>query len=364
MRDRKADEMREWLGMTPDELVSLADGLVLRIKSSDPIDKWVELVRLVSPDKWKELTGEARVAIDHRIAAEMLMRLRDDLTTEGLAPALEVPPAIAWTPQHDRLNRRMDDLDRILTDYGISPHPSLVLPLEGATEMILVGRSMEHLYVPRRRDYIELFDIGGNTNDYGLLARYVAVPELGREVRSDLVMLNRPVTRIMVVTDPENNLRTQDQRDTKRRQILGSIYASLPQRFRTERARSQLDSVVTIDTWTDNESFEFAHFTNDEIAAAIRRVHEEGGLPEPAVNAAEIDAIRQRRGNLKSLLRKYPALKRRKDRLADTLWPTLRDRLDQHVKDATIETIPVGRVLKRAVDLATMSFRRSVALEL
>jgi hypothetical protein len=192
----------------------------------------------------------------------------------------------------------------------------------------------------------------------------MAVPELGREVRSDLVMLNRPVTRIMVVTDPENNLRTQDQRDTKRRQILGSIYASLPQRFRTERARSQLDSVVTIDTWTDNESFEFAHFTNDEIAAAIRRVHEEGGLPEPAVNAAEIDAIRQRRGNLKSLLRKYPALKRRKDRLADTLWPTLRDRLDQHVKDATIETIPVGRVLKRAVDLATMSFRRSVALEL
>jgi hypothetical protein len=258
----------------------------------------------------------------------------------------------------------MDDLDRILTDYGISPHPSLVLPLEGATEMILVGRSMEHLYVPRRRDYIELFDIGGNTNDYGLLARYVAVPELGREVRSDLVMLNRPVTRIMVVTDPENNLRTQDQRDTKRRQILGSIYASLPQRFRTERARSQLDSVVTIDTWTDNESFEFAHFTNDEIAAAIRRVHEEGGLSEPAVNAAEIDAIRQRRGNLKSLLRKYPALKRRKDRLADALWPTLRDRLDQHVKDATIETIPVGRVLKRAVDLATMSFRRSVALEL
>jgi hypothetical protein len=93
-------------------------------------------------------------------------------------------------------------------------------------------------------------------------------------------------------------------------------------------------------------------------------VYEGGGLTVPDVNAAEIDAIRQRRGNLKSLLRKYPVLKDRKDRLADALWPRLRGRLDQHVKDATIETIPVGRVLKRAVDLATMSFRRSVALEL
>jgi hypothetical protein len=364
LRARKADDMRDWLRMTPDEVVSLADGLVVRIKSSDPIDKWVDLVRMMSPDKWRELTGDARIAIDHRIAAEMLMRLRDDLTIEEVAPALPAAPAMAWTPQHYRLNHPMEDLDRVLTDYGISPHPSLVLPLEGATEMILVGRSMALLHLPRRRNYIELFDIGGNTNDYGLLARYVAVPELGREVRTDLIMFNRPVTRIMVVTDPENKLRAQEQRDAKRRQILESIYASLPDRFRTERAKSQLDSVVTIDTWTENESFEFAHFTDDEIAEAIRRVHTQDSLSEPDVNVAEIHAIRQRRGNLKSILRKYPALKDRKDRLADALWPTLRDRLDHHVKDGTIETIPIGRVLKRAVDMATMSFRRSVALEL
>jgi hypothetical protein len=63
------------------------------------------------------------------------------------------------------------------------------------------------------------------------------------------------------------------------------------------------------------------------------------------------------------MLRKYPALNDRKDRFANALWPSLRDRLDQHVKDGKIETIPVGRVLRRAVDLAMMSFRRSVALE-
>lgn len=363
IHDRKAETMREWLRLTPDEIVSLADGLVVRIKSADPINGWADLVRLMNPTKWKELTGDARIAIDHRLAAEMLMRLRDDLTFGGIAAALPLPPPMAWTPQHDRLNRPMENLDQVLMDYGISPHPALVLPLEGATEMILVARAMDLLHVPRRRSYIELFDIGGNSNDYGLLARYVAVPELGQELRSDLVTLSRPITRIMVVTDPENRLRSQEQREVRRRQILESIFASLPERFRTDRAKSQLDSIVTMDTWTNDESFEFAHFTNDEIAEAIMRLHADSGLSIPAVNPADIDAVRLRRGNLKSILRRYPTLKDRKDKLAEALWPYLERRLDAHVKDGTIESIPLGRILQRAVDLATMSFRRSMALE-
>jgi hypothetical protein len=363
IRDRDAKSMLGWLRLKPDEIVDLADGLVLRIKSSDPIDQWVDLVRLMSPDKWKGVTGEARVALDHRLAAEMLMRLRDDLTDEGIAPALPSPPLMSWTPQHDRFNRPAETLDEVLTDYGISPHPSLVLPMEGSTEMILVGKSMEHLRVPRRRSYIELFDVGGNTKDYGLLAQYVAVPELRQEVRPDLVMLSRPLTRILVVTDPENKLRSEDERETRRRQILNSIFAALPEAFRTERAKSQLNSLVTIETWTKDEAFEFAHFTNEEIAAAVKRVLDEAGEHVPAVRLSDIEAIRQRRGNLKSILRTFPLLRNRKDLLATALWPYLKDRLDQHLKDGTIEAVPVGRILQMSVELATMSFRRRVALE-
>jgi hypothetical protein len=148
--------MRDWLRITPDEIVSLADGLVLGIKSSDPIDKWVDLVRMMSPDKWKELTGWARLAIDHRIAAEMLMRLRNDLEFEGVAPALGTLPTMAWTPQHDRLNPRMDDLDRILTDYGISPHPSLMLPLEGVRPAAGPGFGLEGHRTPFGGDLMPL----------------------------------------------------------------------------------------------------------------------------------------------------------------------------------------------------------------
>ncbi len=364
IQDRQAQVVLGWLRLTPDETVSLADGLVMRIKSRDPINQWVDLVRLMSPDKWKELAGDARLALDHRLGAEMLMRLRDELTDEGAALALPPPPMMSWTPQHDRFNRPMETLDEVLTDYGISPHPSLVIPLEGKTELILVGRSMEHLKVPRRRSYIELFDVGGNTKDYGLLARYVAVPELGREVRSDLVMLTRPITRFLILTDPENKLSTAEQREARRLQILGSIFASLPVPFRTERTRSQLNSLVSIETWTENESFEFAHFTNEEIAAAISDALVTGGEPAKTIDSSEVEAIRRDRGNLKSLLKRYPALKDRKDLLAEALWPYLRDRLDQHVKAGTIDQVPVGRILKKAIELATMSFRRRVGLEL
>lgn len=363
IRERKAAELAEWLGMSPDEIVALADGVAVRIKSSDPIGDWADLTRMMSPDKWKDLRGEARIAIDHRIAAEMLFRLRDDLAEEGAAQPLSQPPAMAWTPQHDRLDRLKDDLDRVLTSYGLSPHPSLVMPVEGATEMILVGRTMEHLHVPRQRNYIELFDIGGNSKDYGLLARYVAAPELGKPVREGLVLLNRPITRFYVVSDPENRLRTQSDRDERQKQILDSIIASLPEEYRTDKAREQLASLVTLDTWTDLESFEFAHFTDDEIVDAIKRVHAESGQAEPNVFGADVESIRKNRGNLKSILRKFPLLADRKDRLAEALWPVMKDRLDQHVKAGTLDSVPVGRVLRRAVELATMSFRRNIWLE-
>ncbi len=271
---------------------------------------------------------------------------------------------MAWTPQHDRLKRQITVLDEVLTDYGISPHPSLVIPVEGATEMFMMKKAMQLLHVPVSRNYIELFDIGGINRDYAMLARFVAVPELGAAVGANLVRLRRPLTRFMVVTDAESDFEMQAGRDKKKQEFVSAIFANLPAAYQTPAARTEIDGLVEVDTWTQTESFEFAHFTDVEIAAGIRAAYQAQGRPVPPVAPADIAPIRARRGNLKTLFKTLPAPALDKLKLAEALWPTLQAHLDSHVRQGTVHDVPIGRVLGRAVQLASLSFRRGVALQI
>jgi hypothetical protein len=363
MDDRQPEQLLDWLQLTAEDIEKLGDTLIVRARFFDPIKKWVNLVRLMAPEKWDDATGDVRLALDQRIAAEVLFRLRDELALAGAAPPLPPPPPHAWTPQHDRFNHPAGQLDEMLTDFGISPHPSLVVALEGQVEMIMAANSMDHLHVPRRRNYIELFNVGGVDKNYGLLGGYVAAPELGKALPPDMVLLNRPVTRFMVVTDPESKLRTQAGRDAKKRQIVDSMMARLAPVYQTPQVRAQLDGMVVVETWTATESFEFAHFTDDEIVAGIRAAYRLAGRPEPAVSTADVTAIRNRRGNLKALLLRLPAPTIGKDKLAEAMWPTLRSRLDLHFQAGTLDEVPIARILGQAVNLATTSLRRSTALK-
>jgi hypothetical protein len=303
-----------------------------------------------------------RLALDHRVAAEVLFRLRDGLALAGAAPPLPTPPAMAWTPQHERFNNPASQLDAVLTDFGISPHPSLVVALEGQVEMIMTANAMDHLHVPRRRNYIELFNVGGVDKDYGLLGGYVAAPELGKALSPDMVLLNRPVTRFMMVTDPESKLRTQIGRDEKKRQIVDSMMGRLEPRYQIPQVRAQLEDLVVIETWNGTESFEFAHFTDQEIVDGIKAAYAFSGRPDPAVPLADVAALRKSQGNLRVILKRLPAPTIGKDKLAEAMWPTLRSKLDHHVQNGNLDQVPIARILKQATHLATTSLRRSVGL--
>jgi hypothetical protein len=316
----------------------------------------------MAPEKWEKATGDVRLALDHRIAAEMLFRFRDELASAGAAPPLQAPPAAAWTPQQERFNNPAEQLDEVLTDFGISPHPSLVLALEGQVEMIMVAYAMTHLHVPQRRNFIELVNVGGVDKNYGLLGGYVAAPELGKALQPDMVLLNRPVTRFMVVADPESKLRTQTDRDAKKRQIVDSMIRRLEPRYQIPQVRTQLDGLVVIETWNGTESFEFAHFTDQEIVDGIKAAYAVSGRPDPAVPLADVAALRKSQGNLRVILKGLPAPAIGKDKLAEAMWPTLRSKLDQHLRNGTLEQVPIARILKQAIGLATMSLRRSVGL--
>ncbi len=67
------------LGWAPEALYETATSLVYDAASHDPLDDWLALVRQVHPDRWDRLKGDARLAVDLRVAAEMIFRFLEHL---------------------------------------------------------------------------------------------------------------------------------------------------------------------------------------------------------------------------------------------------------------------------------------------
>lgn len=147
-----------WLGWQAEQVRDTAERLLSMAHSVDPLRDWRELVRLAHPTKWEKLRGDALVAHDHRMAAEILLRFYEDLVQVGAAAPLEEPPKLWWHALKERLHTDRGELDAVLMEFGLSPHPAVVLVLEGATEMKLMPRVMDMLDIPRRESFIKLVD--------------------------------------------------------------------------------------------------------------------------------------------------------------------------------------------------------------
>lgn len=96
----------------------------------DPLGDWAELVAAGEPEKWKSLSGDARAALELRVSAEILLLYYDALHRARRAPPLPEPPPRTRGPFDDRLKRRRP-LNSLLTEFGLSPHPHLVIAVEG-----------------------------------------------------------------------------------------------------------------------------------------------------------------------------------------------------------------------------------------
>ena len=76
-------------GLRPEALAATAEALLSSASFRDPLGSWYDLVRLAHPDTWSDFRGDVRLAMDHRIAAEILLRALDDLGRSDLS----MPPA-------------------------------------------------------------------------------------------------------------------------------------------------------------------------------------------------------------------------------------------------------------------------------
>jgi hypothetical protein len=348
----------DWLGSDPDwfwdtgvYLANMADGF-------DPLGDWIEVIAEGEPAKWTKLRGQARSAMDQRIASEMLLSFHDDLVRARLAPRAATAPERAQLHSPRRL-RRQRPLDELLTDFGLSPHPHLILVLEGQTELALLPRVMQLLQISSDDDFIRIENAEGVDRDLSSLVAYAAAPRV--EVDDDRYLrLLRPPTRILVVFDAEGTVATDEARQAKRDGWVERILRALPMDDEREPVREQVETLVDVITWNGRgESFEFAHFTDRQLAVAIDGVDQAHKPPTTKERIKWVASVRASGGNLDVLLGSVSKIE-----LAEELWPLLEGKLRRAIRRKTVARIPVARVLFQAHAMASEFPRKNLVIGL
>ena len=153
---------------------------------------------------------------------------------------------------------------------------------------------------------------------------------------------------------------TREEREKRRQIWVGRILRALPREHRTASVRESLDRLVYVETWNRRGlSFEFAHFTDRQLAGAIARLDDRPRQPSLSERTSQVGRLRTSRGNINNLIGWTSKLD-----LADELWPVLERKIRRAEQSKTEGRIPIVRVLDRATDLARELPRRNVVIPL
>ena len=244
----------EWLGLVGTDARKLVKRLLWDAKQLDETGELYDVIRRMTPDTWEALSGRTLMAHDLRVAAAIMVRVVE--MAEGVEVADDCEGDRIGA---QRLSTRGRDLEEILTSYGLSPYPSLVVIVEGETEKRLFPRVMESLGALLRADRIRVENREGLDQPIHLLARYAARPLLGNTF-DKWVFLVRPPTRVLGLADPENDYADEKMRERQRDLIAESIVKELPSDLHTDLLVEGTE-LMTVRSWSSGP-FEFAHFSD------------------------------------------------------------------------------------------------------
>jgi hypothetical protein len=348
-------EMLNWLGLSLDLIGQQATRLRAIASLYDDTGDFYELIRRAKADAWESLRGDAAVAMDYRLAADILDRYAEELNPGSVYAAQQ-----GITLSQQGLGVRPESLDAALTDLRLSPFPSLVIGVEGATEFKLVPLVMKHLGIQWDRSRIEIVDFGGTERDLSLLARYAGEPVLGQDLGRGVV-LDRPLTRFLVMTDAENRYKDPAHRRYQRRLLLDSLTQNVPKELQADYyIDTRKGRIVDIWTW-GRMPFEFAHFTDEELAHAMQSI---ASVPYPHNRARLIQGINSQRTrspapDVEKVFWRNSDLK--KTTLADALWPVLEHKINQAIQRGQ-KGPSVMQACLRAYEMLTVSEGRPIIL--
>ncbi|MFH1329804.1 MAG: hypothetical protein ABIJ48_04005 [Actinomycetota bacterium] len=335
------------LGLEGGEAIRQAELLLAQAASFDPLGKWHRVVRIASPRKWEELRGDARIALDHRVAAEMLLLYAEDLAAVGKGPSLPPLSARYWNPRHDRLSPDARERSETLLDFGLADTPALVVALEGATERILMPKVLDLLGVSLQSGAVDFVDLNGVGGDVRLLARSRGVPRIDPDGYVGARVL-RPLTSLLVAVDPEGAYSTPDGCEGQRQAMIDEVFDALPAEVQTDSLRDDLGHLFHVLTW-GRASFEYAHFSDAELACAIADMAGDR-CPDTSSNLeAAVAKHRANRSDIEKIWKKWRLSGCSKTALARRLWPTLKDHIDR--ADSPDNEPPILRVGETALDM-------------
>lgn len=339
------------LEVTGDEIYREAERLLYSARRMDPMGDWSQLLRRVPRKAWSTLTDNALIAFDHRIAAEVLLLFYEDLATRGKAEPLPVPGGRLWHPLAERVSaRRGEPLDQILVRLGVSPHPGVVLAVEGETEERLVPRVFDQLGLRRTPDLVRILCMRGADAKLALVAAATIAPLVG-ERRHDGYDLIRPPTRLLIAVDHDRKWATEEKVAKQRENIIDEVKKVLAAQG-VALSPENLELLVLVRQWS-GRCFEYAHFTDEELADAMRKVHTTcGGLTQTAL-IKRIAAVRAAGDDVKVVWdESWLPTKPKKPELADALWPALEYKIDAALRSETAEVPMIAQVVHEAYMLA------------
>lgn len=342
----------KWLRLSAEAIARQSEALRLAGSFVDVLGDFYDLVRRAKPAAWSTLRGEALVAMDYRMSADILHRFAAHLDQADEDPPLRTTPT-----SQQGLGDRSHSLDAALTTLQLSPHPAVVIAVEGKTDLRLVRLVMDLLGMPSGENWYRVIPFDGTKRDLSLLARYSAEPGLG-ESYGDFAMLDRPVTRFLVLTDAENKYATPADQLYQRDLLLKAITEHLPSDLKADVLDSK-SRVVEIVTWGELP-FEFAHFTPSELADALLLASR---VTHPQGRAALVQAIRGLRNDSNPDIAKvfWKGSHLSKVRLTEFLWPPLGRKVKRAIERKTPGP-PVMKALLQAHELAVLSFGQRPAL--
>jgi hypothetical protein len=343
-----------------------AEWLLSRARDLDPVgDSWSQLMRRAPAKAWKDLKDAALSALDYRIAAEILLLFYEDLAARDEADPLPDVPRNGWHPLVERLSYRDQTLDEDLMHLGISPHPRVVLAIEGETEQAHVPLVWKQLDYPDAPELLRLLMLGGVDRDLEKVAALAAAPLVGQKAPSQRPawLLIKPPTCLYIAVDPEGQYFAPDNVPQTRTAILNEIRAVLRAQGVTAANTAELDELARIRTWSES-CYEFAHFTDEELADGIMTVHTtiEGWTRDELV--AALAYWRGRGADIKRVWRsgRWDEQQQKmtgpweytvsKTKLAAALWPALRAKIDRCRVDADAPVPEIVEVVQDAYHLA------------
>jgi len=335
------------LNRDPADLLRSADELLFRARRIDPLGHhWSELVRRAPQRTWDDMSGDVLVALDHRIAAEILLLCYEDLAARGTAAPLTERKDL-FHAERERISDRPQPLDTNLSSLGLSPHPGVILVVEGETEEVLVPLVRDHIRIPNQAEVIQSVVLRGIRGGLTKLAAFASAPLLGEKMpphhQGDAWATVKPPTRLMVVIDPDPPYDSPEHIEGQRRLIVEEIIAVVRAQG-VEPNRGDVDSLVSVKTWSAS-CFEFAHFTDDELAEALLKMHRQCGGLDKAGLAAALREQRDHRRDIAHVWKNWRPMQPSKTALARELWPVLQSKLDAADGDPTADVPPIAEAL-------------------